>query len=109
MGGGARWVLWLGLAIAAGAVATLLWNEWQLAGNFEALARAGRSLAAADGQVVRLTGEAKGSAPARPLVRPPRACRPAPRPAGRDPAAGWSNARARATTRCCATASGRRS
>lgn len=65
MGGGARWVLWLGLAIAAGAVATLLWNEWQLAGSFEALARAGRSLAAADGQVVRLTGEAKGSAPAR--------------------------------------------
>ena len=65
MGAGPRWVLLLGLAIGTGTVAMLVVNEWQLARTFGALDQARRSLAAADGRVVLVTGEARSSAPAR--------------------------------------------
>jgi hypothetical protein len=55
----------VGIVIGLGAAGTLLWNEWRLARSFGARAEAERSLAAGDGRVVRVTGEAGASAPAR--------------------------------------------
>jgi len=65
MAGSARVMAAVGIVVGLGAAGTLLWNEWRLARLFGALTEAERSLAAGDGRVVRVTGEASASAPAR--------------------------------------------
>jgi hypothetical protein len=68
MAGTARVMGIIGTLIGLGAAGVLLWNEWQLARAFGALAAAGEGLAATeagDGGPVHVVGEATATAPVR--------------------------------------------